>query len=33
MLGQTRMRTPPEAEEGYYADLESPQPVPAGQGN
>ncbi|WP_156160818.1 IS3 family transposase [Demequina maris] len=31
--GELGMRTPLEVEEAHYADLESPQPVPAGQGN
>lgn len=31
--GELDMRTPLEVEEGYYADLESAQPAPAGQGS
>jgi len=31
--GELDMRTPTEVEHAYYADLESDQPAPAGQGN
>jgi len=30
---ELHMRTPTEVEHAYYADLESDQPAPAGQGN
>lgn len=33
LRGKLNMRTPIEVEQAYYADLESAQPAPAGQGN